>query len=85
MEKQILAALPGWMLSALSGLRMGTREIVPVSIDRVVWDIIDSERVQKQGNPMTYTWQSRGTKFVTYTVFPTFGASKSGNCTLEVG
>lgn len=32
----VLAALPGWMLSALSGLRMGTREIVPVSIDRVL-------------------------------------------------
>ncbi len=32
----VLAALPGWMLSALSGLSIGTREIVPVSIDRVV-------------------------------------------------
>ncbi|MGZ6988734.1 MAG: DUF2298 domain-containing protein, partial [Thermoanaerobaculia bacterium] len=32
----VLAARPGWMLSALSGLRMGTREIVPVSIGRVV-------------------------------------------------
>ncbi|MFI5179780.1 MAG: DUF2298 domain-containing protein [Thermoanaerobaculia bacterium] len=32
----VLAALPGWMLSALSGLRLGTGEIVPVSIDRVV-------------------------------------------------
>lgn len=31
----VLAALPGWMLSAFSGLRMGTREIVSVSIDRV--------------------------------------------------
>lgn len=32
----VLAALPGWMLSAVSGLRVGTRELVPVSIDRVV-------------------------------------------------
>jgi YYY domain-containing protein len=32
----LLAALPGWMLSAFSGLRVGTGEIVPVSIGRVV-------------------------------------------------
>ncbi len=32
----VLAALPGWMLSALSGLRLGSGEIVPVSIGRVV-------------------------------------------------
>ncbi|HQR67590.1 MAG TPA: DUF2298 domain-containing protein [Thermoanaerobaculia bacterium] len=32
----VLAALPGWLLSAVSGVRLGPREIVPVSIDRVV-------------------------------------------------
>ncbi len=32
----VLAALPGWMLSAFSGLPLGRGEIVPVSIDRVV-------------------------------------------------
>lgn len=32
----VLAALPGWLLSAVSGLRFGAGEIVPVSMDRVV-------------------------------------------------
>lgn len=32
----VLAALPGWLLSAVSGVRFGMREIVPVSIDRVI-------------------------------------------------
>ncbi len=32
----VLAALPGWLLSAVSGVRFGAREIVPISIDRVI-------------------------------------------------
>ena len=32
----VFAALPGWLLSAVSGIRFGAREIVPVSIDRVI-------------------------------------------------
>ena len=32
----VLAALPGWLLSAVSGVRIGAREIAPVSIDRVI-------------------------------------------------
>ena len=32
----VLAALPGWLLSAASGIRLGAGEIAPVSINRVV-------------------------------------------------
>ena len=32
----VLAALPGWLLTALCGVRIGAREIAPVSIDRVI-------------------------------------------------
>ena len=38
----------------------------------------------QQGNPLTHTWQSRGTKTVSWTVQPTKGPSQSGVCQLEV-
>jgi len=54
-----------------------------VSISGIFWNFGDEGGTQ-QGSPLTHTWQSRGTKTVTWSVIPTRGPSKGGVCQLEV-
>ena len=57
-----------------------------LSIDRVVWDFFGEDPAQQQtGLSVSHTWQSRGTKRIQYTVYPTSAPPKSAiYCQLEV-